>query len=217
MSGLPLDPALYAGYLATAIAIVVSPGPDTLFILRAALASGRSAGLAAVTGVQSGVVVHVALAAAGISAVLAAAPFIFQAIAIAGALWLGKMGLDAIRDGGTLFGLGTPRAIGRARAYWQAAATNLLNPKVLLLFLALFPNFVAPSLGRVWLQVLLLGATLLVVNILWQTFLVLAADWVRRRLESPKAMRAISLATGAIFLGFALLLLVDHVLPVLRG
>jgi len=214
---LPLEWGLFLAFVGVATATIVSPGPDTLFILRAALGSGRRAGLAAVAGVQAGVSVHVTLATLGISAVLAAAPFVFQAIAVGGAFWLGWIGLAALRDSGALFGLErAPDPIGERRAFAQAAATNLLNPKVLLLFLALFPQFVAPARGRVWLQVLVMGVSLLAINTAWQVFLALAADWVRRRLAHPAVLRAVSAATGAIFLGFALLLLVDHVLPALR-
>ena len=81
---MPVDLATLGAFAITAGAIAVSPGPDTMLILRYALTSGQTAGLAAVAGVQIGLVVHTALAAAGLSALIASSPALFRGLAVAG-------------------------------------------------------------------------------------------------------------------------------------
>ena len=80
----PTDPTVLAGFITTAVAIIISPGPDTIVILRHAVNGGRRDGLAAVTGVQLGLVVHTTLAVAGISVVICSSPLLFRGIAVIG-------------------------------------------------------------------------------------------------------------------------------------
>lgn len=215
MSGLPVDPATLGAFVLAALAIVLSPGPDTMLILRHALGHGQRAGFAAVTGVQAGLLVHTVLSVAGLSVVLASSPRLFGAIAAAGALWLGWLGIHALRGGALPDSASTGGGLppGAAAAARDAMLTNLLNPKVLLLFLALMPNFVEPERGDVPVQLALLGAVLIVVNVLWQGGLVLAAEAMRRRLADPRTARGLSQATGLVLLGFAVLLVRDYLLP----
>ncbi|MBT7486334.1 MAG: LysE family transporter, partial [Rhodospirillales bacterium] len=87
---------------------------------------------------------------------------------------------------------------------------NLLNPKVIVLFLALFPNFVETGRGDETAQLLTLAAALIVINTLWQTPIALAAGAVRRWLSSDVARRRVSILSGIIFIGFAIGLLAQH-------
>src|SRR5512134_531989 len=98
---MPVEPGTLAAFALTAAAIVVSPGPDTFLILRSALA-GRSAGYAAVLGVQLGLLVHTALAVFGLSLLIAHSPVLFDAIAVAGALYLAYLGIRGLRASGPL-------------------------------------------------------------------------------------------------------------------
>ena len=97
---------------------------------------------------------------------------------------------------------------------WRdALLTNLLNPKVILLFMALMPGFVAPEPERasVPVQLALLGATIILINIVWQGSLVLAAVRARPWLERPSVQRGLALAAGLVFLAFAGLMVVEFV------
>lgn len=102
--------------------------------------------------------------------------------------------------------------VGPWRAARDAVLCNLLNPKVILLFMALMPSFIKPERGSVPLQLAVLGIVLLAINVAWQVPLAFAADVARRLLGNPRIQRGVSWATGVILIGFAVLIVHDHVL-----
>ncbi|HIM42593.1 MAG TPA: LysE family translocator, partial [Rhodospirillales bacterium] len=177
---IPIDPTLLGGFIVAAVAIIVSPGPDTIVILRHALTGGRGTGLAAVSGVQLGLLVHTALAVVGISLLVASSPVLFRGLTVIGAVYLAWLGIQSLRGVGGLEVETGPAPAGAARACREAALCNILNPKVILWFLALLPNFVNPEAGDVIAQLIALSALLIALNILWQAPMALAADGVRR-------------------------------------
>ena len=207
---MPVELPVLAAFLLAVTALVLSPGPDTMVILRHTLSSGRRVGLAAVAGVQLGLAVHTALAVAGISLIIANSPLLFRGLAVGGAAYLAWLGAQGFRDSGALTLDADQPVVSAARACRDAALTNVLNPKVILLFLALFPNFVDPGRDNVTAQLLTLAAVLIFINVLWQAPLAWAADVVRRRLTRPRTQRAIARVSGAILIGFAALLLYEH-------
>jgi threonine/homoserine/homoserine lactone efflux protein len=214
---MPLDPTLFSGFVVAALLIVLSPGPDTLLILRYTMAGGTRTGFATVSGVQLGILCHSVAAVLGLSVLILSVPVAFKAIAITGALYLAYLGVQSLRAGSLrLAGLqgdsASAERISGTKAVRDALLTNLLNPKVILLFLALMPNFVAPARAPVPLQLALLGLTLLLINIAWQCLLVLAAGFIRRWLDRPTVQRVLAYLTGAIFIAFAGLLLSEHAL-----
>jgi len=209
-AAMPVEPTTLAAFSLAVLAVVISPGPDTLLILRYALTSGQRAGFAAVAGVQIGLVVHTTLAITGLSLLIASSPTAFKGVAVIGAAYLAWLGIQGFRDGGGLGLGGGTQAVGLAKACRDAVLTNVLNPKVILLFLALFPNFVVVGRGDVTAQLLVLSATLIVINIAWQAPLAWAAEGVRRWLGKPSVGRAVSRGTGAILIGFAVLMLYEH-------
>ena len=207
---MPVDPTQLFAFIAAAFVVVISPGADTLLILRYTLSSGRRVGLATVTGVQLGLVVHTTAAVVGLSLIIISLPALYSAIAIAGALYLAWLGYQSIRAG-LMFVDGAERSvISSAKGLRDAAITNILNPKVIFLFLALMPNFVAPEAGNVSLQLATLGVALIVVNTVWQGALALLAEGARNRLAEPGVQRALSWITGLILIAFAVALVVQH-------
>ena len=208
---MPVEPTTLLTFIAAALVIVLSPGPDTLLILRYTFAAGRRTGLATVAGVQIGLAVHTILAAIGLSLVIASSETLFRAIAIAGAAYLAWLAIQGFRS--ALINFGTSDGsmqIGASKAARDAMLTNLLNPKVILLFLALMPNFVVVEHGQVPLQLTILGIALIAVNTVWQGVLMLGAEQARRWLDRPGIQRALSWGTGAILLTFAVGLLIEH-------
>ena len=208
---MPVEPATLAAFAVTAAAIVVSPGPDTFLILRSAL-TGRTAGYAAVLGVQLGLLVHTALVVFGLSLLIAGSPALFDALAIAGAVYLAYLGIQGLRASGPLAVDGDPAGAKPLRTLRDAMLTNLLNPKVLVLFLALYPNFVASARGQVPAQLLTLSATLIAINVAWQAPLAWGAHQLRRWLLRPRVTSAIGRTASAVLIAFAVLLLYDHFL-----
>lgn len=207
---MPVEPGILLGFLAAAVLLVVSPGPDTMLILRYTIGSGQRTGLATVAGVQAGLALHTLAAVVGLSLLIAATPWALRAIAAAGAAYLAWLGWQSFRAGVVpLERVGAAR-VGAAKAFRDALLTNLLNPKVVLLFLALMPQFVTVGASPVPLQLAFLGLALIAVNSVWQAALALAADFVRRWLGRPSVQRAVSWATGAVLMLFALLLAAEY-------
>ena len=206
------ESATLAAFALTAFALVVSPGPDTMLIVRYGLTSGPRAALAAVAGVQLGLLVHTLLAVAGISALIAASPTLFRTVAIAGAGYLGWLGIQGLRTTATFAIDATTPTVSAWKACRDAVLTNVLNPKVILLFVALYPNFITLGRGDVTRQLLALSAVLIGINIMWQAPLAWAAKSVRRWLGRPRIQRRVSQLTGTILLVFAVLILTQHVL-----
>lgn len=211
---MPVDPALYAGFVVAASIAIVSPGPDTLIILRYTLGAGQRVGLAAVTGVQLGLIVHGAAAALGLSLIIISVPLALRIIALAGALYLAWIALQQAREGfrrpGAALASIEGRPVTRAKALRDAVFTNLLNPKVIVLFMALMPGFIAPERGPIGAQFVIFAATMIVINTVFQLSLVGLAGRARRFLARAAVQRAISLLTAVIFMAFAIMIAAEH-------
>lgn len=208
---MPVEPSTLAAFVLAAWAVVLSPGPDTVLILRYTMNGGHSVGLATVAGVQAGLVVHTTLAILGLSLLIASSPALFKAIAVAGAFYLAWLALQSFRAGVVRMDGGRGAPPGRLKAARDAMLTNLLNPKVILVFLALMPNFVNVGRGEVPLQLAILGFVLILVNIMWQVPLSLAAEAARRWLGTAKAQRAVNWSAGMVLALFAVFLLYEHI------
>ncbi len=208
---MPIELTTLLAFVAAVLAIVLTPGPDTMLILRHTMVSGTRTGSATVTGVQLALIVHTLAAAVGLSLIIASSEYVFRGIAIAGAAYLGWLGIQGFRarliNPALLEGGG---GVGPAKAMRDAIVTNVLNPKVIILYLALMPNFVAAENGQVPLQLALLGLALIAVNTVWQTGLWAVAEQARRWLGVPMLQRAVSWGTGAVMMLFAVFLLIEH-------
>ena len=155
--------------------LALTPGPVWVYLLSRTLTQGRRAGYFSLLGVAAGVVVHVLLAALGISVVLLAIPFAFDAIKLAGAAYLLWLAINTLRGGGLSF---TPQPLDVVPdrvLVRQAMVAALLNPKVAVFYLSLFPQFVEPTAGPVFAQSLLLGLVHLAVSTLVDGLLVTVA------------------------------------------
>lgn len=135
--GLFPDPAALLAYLGATVALVLTPGPDTAFVLAQSVGGGRAAGVRAAAGVNVGILVHTLLAALGLSALFRVAPPAYTVVKLAGAAYLVYLGVQTLRGAGGL-DVEAPIAAGSFR---QGLATNVLNPKVALFFLAFLPQF----------------------------------------------------------------------------
>lgn len=150
-----LDPVTVASFLGAGLALNLTPGADVMFAMASGLAGGKRTGVAAAFGVALGGLMHTCLAAAGLAALLAAAPLAFDILRYLGAAYLLFLAVKAWRAGpaGEVSG-----ATGFSRAIRRGFVTNALNPKVALFILAFLPQFTNPETGPVWQQILALGA-----------------------------------------------------------
>lgn len=144
---------LFAG---TAFLLVIVPGPNMLFILSKGIVSGRRAAFAAAFGVELGTLVHVLGTVIGISALIAASPVAFNVLKYAGAVYLVYLAYKAARAPESHLSEAVPEQ-SMFRTLGSAALVNVLNPKVALFFLALFPQFIDPASDSAWLDALILG------------------------------------------------------------
>ncbi|MBP2298292.1 LysE family translocator [Azospirillum picis] len=218
---LPLDPHLLQLYLIAVGVLVLAPGPDSLLVLTRSVADGRQAGVVATLGISVGNLLHALLAAAGISALIAASAALFDLLRYAGGAYLAWIGLRSLwsvwcsrRAAGQAPAAPAPdeAPAGAGRVFLQALLTNLLNPKVILFQLAFVPQFIAPALGHVAFQTFVMGSIISVVGGLYLCGIaVLSAGAARRVLASPRVRTAMDAIAGVLFLGFALrLLLTDR-------
>lgn len=206
-----IDPALFGFFLAGALVLNLTPGPDMAFTLASATRGGARAGLAAAAGVGAGSLVWAGLTAGGLAALLAASDQAFATIRTVGGLYLLYLAWRAFRtrkEYKTVEGAG-----GLAVAFRSGALTNLFNPKVGLFYLAFLPSFTNPAIGSVWLQTLTLGAVFSLSGALVLAGVALAAGAVRDRLAASERLRAaFGLIAATMFgaLGIRLLVVSDR-------
>ena len=143
-------------FLAAGLALNLTPGPDMLYVAARGAGEGRSAGIVSALGIGVGTLVHIALIAAGLAAVLAAVPVAYLAIRLGGAAYLIYLGVRSLlARPATATARLAPASLGTI--FRQGVITNVLNPKVALFFLAFLPQFVDASRGNPVLQIIALG------------------------------------------------------------
>jgi threonine/homoserine/homoserine lactone efflux protein len=169
-------------FAAACVALAITPGPNLVYLVARTVAQGRRAGLVSLAGTTTGFLCHVLAAAFGLSALLAAVPVAYDAVRYAGAAYLAWLAWTTWRDAKPLPGGVAAPPAPPGTLYRAGLTTSLLNPKVALFQLALFPQFVDPSRGSVLAQSLMLGATQLLIVAGFDTLCVLAAAGLKRRL-----------------------------------
>jgi threonine/homoserine/homoserine lactone efflux protein len=193
-------PATLALFMAAALALNLTPGPDMLYVTARSVSDGRQAGVVAAFGIGAGTLVHIAALALGLAALLAAVPLAYYALRIAGALYLMVVGVQLLlRPRGASAAAALPPA-SLATIFAQAVLTNVLNPKVALFFLAFLPQFVDPAAGPAVAQIVLLGLLFDVQGTLVNLAVALLASGTTRRLRAnARAVSLLQRLTGAIF------------------
>ncbi len=191
-------------------ALAATPGPNLLYLVSRALVQGRAAGLVSLAGTESGLAVHVVAAALGLSALLATVPAAYDAVRWAGAAYLGWLAWQTWRAPAAT-ATTAPRPAPMWRLYRDGVVTGVLNPKVALFQLALFPQFVDPAQGSVLAQSLVLGVTELVIVFAFDASCVLAAAGVRAWLDArPGFSRGSKRVLAGVFAALALRLALDE-------
>lgn len=161
--------------------MALTPGPNMLYLVSRSITQGPRAGLVSLGGVALGFLAYMLAAAFGITALLLAVPYAYDALRLTGAAYLLWMAWQALRPGGrSPFQVRTLPADGPRRLFWMGALTNLLNPKIAMLYLALLPQFIDPARGSVLSQSLLLGALQIVISLGINALIALAAGAIAR-------------------------------------
>ena len=199
------DPTVLAAFIGAGLLLNLTPGADFVFVSASGIAGGPRIGMAAALGINLGIVLHIVLAAAGVSALLMASPLAYDAIRYAGAAYLLVLAVQAWRSLGALEE--GRAATGIWRAVRRGFMTNVLNPKTALFIFAFIPQFTNPAIGPVWMQILILGAIFLIVGFAFSLTLGAAAGMLAHVLRAKS--RLLSRISALMFGGLAARLVVD--------
>ena len=174
------------------------------FILASSLVGGRGGGFAATAGVVAGSMFHVTMGALGIAAVLKVVPAAFNAVLLAGALYIAWIGISLIRSDTAFGDLPEEHRRSRSATFRQGLLTNLLNPKAYLFMLAVFPQFLKPQYGSLPAQALVLWLITAFSQVVVYGAVVIAGDRGRAWLAArPAANARLAHAVGALLLATA--------------
>jgi len=199
---LPTDHLL--AFVLIAVVLIVVPGPSVLFVVTRSLTLGPRAGLATVVGNAAGVYVQVIAVALGVGALVQESIHVFTAIKLIGAAYLVYLGVQALRHRRALAAaLDAPveRKLVR-RILADAFLVGIFNPKVIVFFVAILPQFADRSAGNVPVQLLLLGAIFCAIALVCDSLWALAAGAARSWLVgSPKRLQAIGGTGGVVMIG----------------
>ena len=199
-------------FLTAIFLLNISPGPDMAFILGQTARSGRHGGFAAVFGIWSGTFLHVLMAAAGLSVILATSALAFSVVKWAGAAYLIWIGIKALRShGGAILmkeGGGQKRSL--RGIYWQGVFVSALNPKVAVFFLAFLPQFVVDGAGPVSAQLFLHGTLIIIAAAFVEPPLVLAGAHISNALRNNQRIAMwMDRSLGALFIALGIRLAVS--------
>ncbi|MFI6171254.1 LysE family translocator [Nocardia sp. NPDC051052] len=210
-----IEMAAILGVAAVALGLVLTPGPNMMYLVSRTVSQGRRAGLVSLGGVAAGFGVYLIAATVGITAVFAVVPGLYMAVKLAGAAYLLWLAWQALRPGGTsVFEPATLPDDPSRRLFMMGFLTNLLNPKIAILYMALIPQFVVPDHGHVWLQSLVLGSVQIAVGLSVDAMIVLGAAGLSTFLTGrPLWLRAQRYLMGTMLGTIAVLVATDRARP----
>ena len=202
---MPSSSALIA-FALVALAMVLTPGPNMIYLISRSITQGRMAGLISLGGVALGFVFYMLCAAFGITALLFAIPYAYDALRLAGAAYLLYLAWQAVKPNGRSpfqarkLDIDSPRKL-----FAMGLVTNLLNPKIALLYLALLPQFVDPAQGSVFLQSVVLGFIQIAISLSVNAMIALAAGSIATFLATRPAWLLLQRwLMGTVLAGMAL-------------
>ncbi|MCL7496242.1 MULTISPECIES: LysE family translocator [Streptomyces] len=192
----------------TAVAVLIAvPGPSVLFVVSRGVALGRRAAVFTAVGNEAGLLVQVALVAFGLGSIVERSMLVFSLLKFAGALYLVYLGVQAWRNRRLLAVSddGTPKTESAGRILREGFVVGVSNPKGLLIFTAVLPQFMDPAAGHVPLQLLLLGAICVLIALISDASWGLLAGTARNWLSgSPRRLSCIGGASGVVMVGLGI-------------
>ncbi|MFF1903665.1 LysE family translocator [Kitasatospora sp. NPDC058218] len=201
-----VDAHAVLGIAAVATGMVLTPGPNMIYLISRSIVQGRRAGLLSLTGVAMGFLVYLAAVTAGITAVFAVVPVLYTAIKLTGAAYLLWLAWQAVKPGGAA--VFSPRQLPPdppRRLVTMGFLTCLLNPKIAIMYVSLLPQFVAPARGHVAAQSLVLGLTQIAVAVTVNGLIAMSAGSIASFLAGrPAWLRFQRYAMGTVLAGLAL-------------
>jgi threonine/homoserine/homoserine lactone efflux protein len=199
------------GIAAVAFGISLIPGPNMFYLASRSITQGRGAGLISLAGVAVGFGVYLVAAVAGLAAVFAVVPVVYTMLKVAGGVYLLYLAWQTFRPGGTSpFSPRDLKPASRRRLFTMGLVTNLLNPKIAVLYVSLLPQFVKPAHGSVALQSLVLGGVQIAIALAVNGAIVWSASRLSVFLAAkPRWMALLRRVMGTVLAGFAVKLFLD--------
>jgi threonine/homoserine/homoserine lactone efflux protein len=165
-----------AAFALVALGMVLTPGPNMIYLISRSICQGPVAGLISLGGVALGFVFYMLSAASGITVLVMAVPLAYDVLRLAGALYLLYLAWNAVRPGGhSPFAVRQLPEDGPKKLFLMGLFTSLLNPKVAVLYLSLLPQFIDPARGEVLLQSLVFGATQIAISVTGNAVIAMSA------------------------------------------
>ena len=193
-------------YIATSLALIATPGQDMVYVITRSLAQGRFAGLCSALGVCLGILVHTALAALGVGAIMHASEDLFTALKFAGAAYLIYLGARMMFSRKAALELGPGAAAMSPRSLvLQGVLSNVTNPKIVLFFFAFLPQFVDPASAHPTRDLVVLGALYAAMALPVKAAVGLAAGGLgEAMLGKPGVLAWMNRVCGALLVGLGL-------------
>ena len=200
------------GIAAVSLGMVLTPGPNMIYLVSRSITQGRRAGLISLGGVAVGFVLYVIAAAAGLAAVFALVPPVYTALKIGGAAYLLYLAWNAVKPGGkAVFAPKELPVDSPRKLFTMGLVTNLLNPKIAILYVSLLPQFIDPNGAPVALQSLELGLVQISIAITVNGLIAMGAGSIARFLgKRPLWLRAQRWVMGTVLAGLAIKLATDR-------
>ncbi len=192
-------------FFATVLPLVLTPGPDVIYITTRGIVQGRWAALVSTLGVCAGYAVHTVLAVLGLTALIYTSETLFNVVRYVGAVYLLYLGIMAIRSKSPLKLQGDGRRLSGARIILTAMSTSVFNPKGIMLFFAYFPQFVTPADGDVAGQLFVIGTLFtLMCGVVYGTYGMLSGAIGKRLSSEPRIATTLKWLTGSVLIGLGL-------------
>lgn len=199
-------------FSAAALLMVLTPGPNMIYLISRTICQGRKAGIISLFGVIVGFLVHMFAAAIGLSALFLAVPLAYEVLKWAGAAYLLYLAWQAVKPGArSPFEARELPEDSPSRLFFMGFLTNVLNPKIAVFYLSIFPQFVSPEHGSVFIQSIVLGLTQISVSFMVNLAITLSAaslaSWFVR---NPRWLAIQRYLMGFVLAGLAVRLAVEQ-------
>ena len=196
-------------FLIASIALIVTPGPDIIYVLTRGIADGKRSGAVSAVGVTSGILIHTMAAALGLAVLLKTSTYAFWTLKVAGGIYLMYLGYQVIKNKQALELTGIQNSLDMRKCFFQGFFSNVLNPKVALFFVAFLPQFVNKDSPNQSFDMIFLGMIFAFMTIIFLMLLGLFAGgiggWLKQRRKIAGKIRLRS-GTVLMLLGLRLVL-----------
>lgn len=201
------DLSVVPGFVLAVVPILIAPGPDLAYMVAVGLGGGRRAALSAIVGICSGMGIYAVVVIAGMGTIVASSPLALTLIKMFGAGYLLWLGIGALRSARTA--AGNQRTLVVGRWYLRGLLVSITNPKLLLFFIALLPQFIGEAASPTLQLALLSVIDILIEFVLYGTVGLFAGSFQSRFADSSKGGRLLHYISGGVYFALATLVVVD--------